>query len=407
MATTNSLSSLLARQAPSQTNIPDSVPYTNAPRIIAIVGTLTGLSALLVILRCYVRIFVLRRFHVEDGIMIISLACAVGVLACFVGECDHGLGRFFKDIGPNDYELLAKWLWYHSIIIVLGISLVKISLGIFLIRFAGQKKGLKKFILGTVIFLVLATVGCILTLILQCIPVQAAWDYSLRKNAKCYSNKTYLAIGQFNSAINITTDFLYTTLPVWMFWNIQVNKRTKTSLMGILSLGYFACAAAIAKAVLQPRVYTQPEFFRDGNYLIWNCIELNIGILAACFPTIKPLVKSIIGSSRGRSYGSRSRKRTGNAYCDPSAYGPNSHAMGSMQGSRMDREEQKYQVQIHANHPSVSESDGGSEENLATNRQSHRINTSGIVQTTEVIVHSEYSSEMGVPGPKRTVEDRI
>ena len=39
-------------------------------------------------------------------------------------------------------------------------------------------------------------------------------------------------------AINIVTDFIYATLPVFMFYDIQVNRRTKASLMGILSLGY-------------------------------------------------------------------------------------------------------------------------------------------------------------------------
>lgn len=45
---------------------------TNAPRILAIVGFLTGLSALLVVLRYYVRLFILRRFDIEDGIILIA-----------------------------------------------------------------------------------------------------------------------------------------------------------------------------------------------------------------------------------------------------------------------------------------------------------------------------------------------
>ncbi|RDW58939.1 uncharacterized protein DSM5745_11145 [Aspergillus mulundensis] len=268
-----------------------------------------------------------------------------------------------------------------------------------------------------------------LTLILQCIPPEAAWDTEVaqKEGTKCYSAATYLKIGKFNSSINIVTDFLYATLPVFMFHDIQVNRRTRASLMCILSLGYLyvslvssefpineksACAAAIVKAVLQSRIFQESEAYRDANYHIWNSVELNVGIIAACFPTIKPLAKSLIGSTKGLTgYGSRSRKRTGaeNAY-----YGPNSHALASMHRSRMDPEEQKYHVQIHANHPSLSGSDGGSEENLATSKRKSSINTR-IMQTTEVIVHTEdgnasdHDHDRGSSsiGPRRTVEDRI
>ncbi|KAL3480909.1 hypothetical protein BJX99DRAFT_206021 [Aspergillus californicus] len=401
------MASLLIRQDAAASDTSDIDFSSNAPRILAIVGTLTALAALLVLLRCYVRLFVLRRFYVEDTIMVISMFCSAGVIACFIGESHHGLGQYMEAIPYDELEILAKWFWPHALIVVLGISLVKISLGFFLLRFTTQKKFLKPFILGSLVFLVLFTIACMLTLILQCIPVRAAWDFALRteEGTKCYSNSTYLKIGKFNSAINIVTDFIYATLPVFMFYNIQVNRRTKASLMGILSLGYFACAAAIVKAVLQSQVFSEPEMYRDANYHIWNSVELNVGIIAACFPTIKPLVKSIIGSTRSLTgYASRTRKRTGaDAY-----YGPNSHVLGSLHQSRIDREEQKYQVQIHANHPSLSGSDGGSEENLAHPRTPAPMNTR-ILQTTEVTVQSEDSGDIpgNSIGPRHTVEDRI
>ncbi|KAL4999946.1 hypothetical protein BDV10DRAFT_163629 [Aspergillus recurvatus] len=411
---TSDLRALIARQ--DTTGIDRSAIdfSSHSPRILAIVGSLTAFAGLLVLLRCYVRLFVLRRFYVEDGIMVASMICSFGVLACFVGESHHGLGQYVAAIYANNgFEMLSKWFWGHAITVVLGISLVKISIGFFLLRFATQKKPLKQFILGSLVFLVLFTIACMLTLILQCIPVEAAWDSEVRakESSRCYSAATYLKIGKFNSAINIVTDFLYATLPVFMFYDIQVNRRTRASLMCILSLGYFACAAAIVKAVLQSRVYEEREMYRDANYHIWNSVELNVGIIAACFPTIKPLAKSIIGGTRSLTgYASRSRKRTGtgtaNAY-----YGPHSHALASIPRSRMDPEEQKYHVQIRANHPSISESDGGSEENLATTatRRKSPINTQ-IVQTTEVIVHTEDGGDDhggSSIGPRRTVEDRI
>lgn len=148
-------------------------------------------------------------------------------------------------------------------------------------------------------------------------------------------------------------------------------------------------------------------------------VELNVGIIAACFPTIKPLVKSIIGSTRSLTgYGSRTRtrKRTGDAYYGPNSnIHHNSHVLASLHRSRLDPEEQKYHVHIHGNHASLSEGseEGSSQENLASGARvasPRRMHTAGrIVQTTEVIVQSEDGSDHGVMaiGPRRTVEDRI
>ncbi|GFF25030.1 nitrogen assimilation transcription factor nirA [Aspergillus udagawae] len=395
---------------------------TNAPRILAIVGFLTGLSALLVVLRYYVRLFILRRFDIEDGIILIAQACAFGVLACFIGETHYGLGHYSSDIGLKDFGPLAKWTFFHAIVIVLGISSVKISLAFFLLRFATQNKFIKRFIIGALVFLILFTIACVLTLIFQCLPVSAAWDYAQKATATCYSTKTYLAIGEFNSAINIVTDFVFATLPVFMFYNIQVNRRTRASLMGILSLGYFACAAAIAKTVYQSRVFEDKDAWRDPKFLIWNwyvdpsfdtehgidmfnSVELNVGIVAACFPTIKPLVKSVIGSTWSLASNSRSRKRTNNAYYGQSS----SHALGSMRRSRLEHEAQKYNVHIDAVRTSLSASEGGSEENLASHPRLQRLSSQRILRTTEVIVHTEGGSDAVGPGigPKQTVDDRV
>ncbi|KAI9367058.1 hypothetical protein BJX61DRAFT_547859 [Aspergillus egyptiacus] len=397
---------------------------SNSPRILAIVGTLTGLAGVMVLIRCYVRVSILRNFTVEDAIMVVSMICSGGVLACFVGESQHGLGWYMNAImHEGDMVALAKWFWAHAIIIVAGISLAKISIGFFLLRFTAQKKFLRWFIIGSIVFLVLFTIASILTLVLQCIPIAAAWDFSLRLDAKCYANNTYLDIAKFNSSINIITDFLYATLPVIMFYDIQVNRRTKFSLMGILGLGYFACAAAIVKAVYQSKVFEETEMYRDADYHIWNSVELNVGIIAACFPTMKPLMKSVIGSTRNMSgYGTRTRKRTGDGY---SHYGAHSHAMKSIQQrSRVDPEEHKYHVQIHAQHASLSggSDGGGSEENLNLARHGQLQRTpsgmhSRIMQTTEVIVHTEDGgldggldlgpgNSMSI-GPRRMVEDRI
>ncbi|BCR92973.1 uncharacterized protein AKAW2_10019S [Aspergillus luchuensis] len=276
---------------------------SNAPGILAAVGTLTGLSTLVLWLRCYVRGYLLRRFNAEEYIITVAWLCAVGVLVCFVLEAQHGVGRFSKDITDEDEQVLSKLVYYHSIIVMVGLSLVKISLAVFLRRFSSTL--LSKALVGSIIFLVAFTIACGLTLILQCIPVAAAWETSLRPHARCFDNDTYTAIGLWNSITNLVTDIIFATLPIPLFIGIQVNWRTKFSLIGVLSLGYLACVAGIVKIISQVKVLKEQNIYRHDTFMIWNCAELNVAILAACLPSLKPLLKSVLDGTRSLTTGRR------------------------------------------------------------------------------------------------------
>ncbi|GCB25758.1 hypothetical protein AAWM_08643 [Aspergillus awamori] len=276
---------------------------SNAPGILAAVGTLTGLSTLVLWLRCYVRGYLLRRFNAEEYIITVAWLCAVGVLVCFVLEAQHGVGRFSKDITDEDEQVLSKLVYYHSLIVMVGLSLVKISLAVFLRRFSSSL--LSKALVGSIIFLVAFTIACGLTLILQCIPVAAAWDTSLRPHARCFDSDTYTAIGLWNSITNLVTDVIFATLPIPLFIGIQVNWRTKFSLIGVLSLGYLACVAGIVKIVSQVNVLKEQNMYRHDTFMIWNCAELNVAILAACLPSLKPLLKSVLDGTRSLTTGRR------------------------------------------------------------------------------------------------------
>jgi hypothetical protein len=97
---------------------------------------------------------------------------------------------------------------------------------------------------------------------------------------------------------NIITDILFATLPIPLIWKLRLNLRAKLSLIGVLSLGWFACAAAIIKAIQQWHVLEDPDWTVEDSFNIWNYIELTIGIIAASLPPLKPLFKSFRDATR-------------------------------------------------------------------------------------------------------------
>lgn len=243
---------------------------------------------------------------------------SIAVVVCFCGEnATGGLGRHPALVDAEDFSAFMHWRYFHSLIIMVGISLVKISIACFLRRFV-PNKNYQRFLMGSIVFLVVFTASCAGTLIFNCgSKPQANWDFALRATgeAKCFSNKTFTNIGIFNSSVNIATDVLFAVLPIPIIWNLQVNLRTRLTLVFILGLGIFACVASIVKTVIQAGVLKDPDWTFHDSFFMWNNIEFNVGILAATLPALRPLFAKILGATqRFTSSGSRNRAAGYNGY---------------------------------------------------------------------------------------------
>ncbi|KAF2002055.1 hypothetical protein P154DRAFT_431759 [Amniculicola lignicola CBS 123094] len=327
------------RQAFGPPPTPEYIAFNNSPEIIAITGSFFAAAAAIVLLRVYVRVVMLKVFGADDYIMVVAMLLAAACFGCFVAETHDGLGKHFMVMlmEPVKYSHFAKTLYVHSILVMVGVSTVKVSIALFLMRL-GTKKGIyNKFLWGVIVFIVILTITCAMTLIFQCLPVAAAWDMSLRPapfgtgDAKCYSMIIFRNLGLMNSSFNIVTDALFATLPIPLIWQLQLNTRTKISLIAVLSLGWFACAAAIIKAVQQWNVLNDPDWTVHSSFNVWNYIEFTIGIIAASLPSLKPLFNWFLQTARAITSGGRTKgsgyKASG--YNQPNALGYHKTTEGS------------------------------------------------------------------------------
>jgi hypothetical protein len=194
---------------------------------------------------------------------------------------------------------------------------------------------------------------------------------------------------------------LFATLPIPLIWGLQLNTRTKLSLIAILSLGWFACAAAIVKAVQQFHVLEDLDWTYRDSFNIWNYVEFTIGILAASLPTLKPLFNWALDTARaitsaGRTHGSGLRGTKGAnslGYHKQSEVSSKSVELQSM-ASKGDSQRSPYEVEISGKKgPSgIAERDlweterGKSSEESILPLQHPDAGKNRIVRTTEVHV---------------------
>ncbi|BCS01410.1 uncharacterized protein AKAW2_51751A [Aspergillus luchuensis] len=99
-------------------------------------------------------------------------------------------------------------------------------------------------------------------------------------------------------------------MPAVLIWHLQMDRRTKIALAGVLSLGALESVAVIIRI---PYLHT----YHDTNLLyatyqidFWSIIEIGIGITAGSLATLRPLFLWVFetrsyygGNSRGKKQG--------------------------------------------------------------------------------------------------------
>ncbi|KAF7173842.1 hypothetical protein CNMCM6106_007944 [Aspergillus hiratsukae] len=307
------------------------LPDVNRGPSILIATSIVTISAFLAVLaRLYVRVFVIRNVGADDYVMLLTMALSLAGWAVIIPEVKYGAGR--HTVYVVDTAVMANRLNFATQGIYLwAIGMVKVSIGLFLLRFA-PKKGYKIFIwvviglshahahvedemLTAAVAMTLYTTICFLLWIFQCKNIRTNWDPSV--HSQCFTIAQRLQLSYTNTALNILTDLIFAILPAFMLRHLQVNRRVKLSLVGILGLGVFACAAAFVKLSILPNYGSTGDFLWDYTDLtIWIVVECNIGIIAGSLPCLKPLFKAALGSygSQGSQSRSRSYYSRGNRY---------------------------------------------------------------------------------------------
>lgn len=211
------------------------------------------------------------------------------------------MGHHAQAIQLMNMSTLLQWRFYQGLVAVAAVSLVKISVGLALLRLF-QRKAHRYFLWGSVIFLAAFTIASLGTIAFQCSPIHAAWNIQLQQlpSTRCFSMHVFRDIGLWNSctlaqrsvvgtltdlAINIITDVLFACMPIPLIWKLQMNTRTKITLICVLGLGFLcvcssqlllveltsssAVAAGLVKSIYQYNFFSTLDWSFHDSFMVW------------------------------------------------------------------------------------------------------------------------------------------
>ncbi|KKY26997.1 putative cation-transporting atpase 4 [Phaeomoniella chlamydospora] len=224
---------------------------------------------------------------------------------------------WIKGIGIDDYFMTAGlWFTLFQLFYALSAIFIKCAVCLSLLRITNRPRYRWPVYIAMFLATLSTTIG-FFTILAWCRPISANWDPSA---GKCANATIVTNISFFISASAILTDWTCAILPAFILWEIQLNRRTKMTVMFVLALGVVASISTIVR-LKYLLAYTNVSDYLYGvaNIALWSIVELGSGLIAGSMATLRPLFKFIpfMRSSRNRSgadpsatpgYGSRSHK---------------------------------------------------------------------------------------------------
>ncbi|KAL8752082.1 MAG: hypothetical protein Q9199_005985 [Rusavskia elegans] len=259
-----------------------------------ILGVCIALPILMVIvvgMRAYTRIKLLNSIGLDDWIIFFSTLCAIIYAGLCIGQSKWGLGlpltlRPKENI--NQYSVIN---FAGRPIYMFGILGFKVALCWAYLRILKASPNPHYKILIYVV-MIGATIGHVtgtFVLIFQCSPPQKSWQPLT--SGHCLSNDaTFYGL----AAVTVFFDVVIFFLPIPLLLKLNINNKKKIALICVFMLGLLTTVCSIMRMV---QIIAIAKTGNSTMLVLWGVIELNVGIILTCIPTLGPLFPSLTGGT--------------------------------------------------------------------------------------------------------------
>ncbi|KAK0385545.1 hypothetical protein NLU13_6724 [Sarocladium strictum] len=248
----------------------------------------------------------------------------------------NGNGQHYQTLTIPQQEQVRLWTLAAFCPGVMCFGLPKFAVVSLLTRLLNPSRLHLWLLWGMTVLCLLTLVATVGTLLGQCTPTRAMWNFDMAKT--CVDPKYIVNFSLFAGALSAFVDLYLAIYPAVVLFQLQMKLRKKLALTAALGIGCVGAAVAIYKTTRIPSGLYSPDFSYDSSDLInWTIIEGSTIIIAATIPILSPLMDKIF---RGRNPFSSSRKtdsahkRRQQYYGERSATGPKSGTLPSLDSAK-------------------------------------------------------------------------
>ncbi|KAI2793781.1 hypothetical protein POX_a00366 [Penicillium oxalicum] len=278
--------------------------HQRAVAVKTVAAVFMPIATIAVLLRCYVRGWIVKGFGWDDTAMVFALVTYIMFCACMIGGTLYGTGYKFEHLKPWDRVTAMKYWWLCEVAYCFASVGCKVSVSLFLLRITVKRSHI--WTLYSVMFLtIVAGLIFFFLLLLQCKPVSYFWTRTAQDpsiEGSCIDINIIIIMTYIYSGFAALCDFTVGLLPIFLVSKLHMKREAKLAVIGILSM---ACIASSAVIVRFPFVQTfsSDEFlYATFQIAVWSNIEAGLGITAGSLATLRPLLRKWLGSRNGSDY---------------------------------------------------------------------------------------------------------
>ncbi|MCJ1233939.1 hypothetical protein MMC14_001897 [Varicellaria rhodocarpa] len=214
-----------------------------------------------------------------------------------------GLGRHLYYL-TSDIPRLVRLLelnFISELLSLQAICCVKLSVAFLILRIGGLNKWLRSGLIATIVIQVSSTLAFTLVLLVQCRPITANWNLAIKPTADCIPMAGLIDSSYATTATSILTDFSCALLPFPIVWNLQMPRKRKAYVLGLLFLAVFPGICGILRLVHVADLSGSDITFDIIPLAEWGFAEVFLGIIFGSIPPCRALLLRIMAKWRGKS----------------------------------------------------------------------------------------------------------
>ncbi|KAF3217197.1 hypothetical protein TWF106_008035 [Orbilia oligospora] len=273
-------------------------PETKHPQMFAWELSLLSLAVTAVVLRLYVRIWMMRPIWGvggDDWGVGVALLFAIGLTTVQLNSTRYGYGMHIWDVKPEWIMPMRQMAFCTQLLFVLCTTTTKLSILSFYLRLSASPT-FRFLVYSGMVFALATGISFLFVIIFQCSPINAYWDLTLPK-AKCVNES---AANIANAVINSLCDLYVFSLPIKDMLGLRLPLRQRISLVILFSLGGVVCIAGWLRIWQLTSVLkrTYDNTWYGPTMYILTAVECDVAILCGCLPALKPLMAKVIPGLR-------------------------------------------------------------------------------------------------------------
>ncbi|KAI0010007.1 hypothetical protein F4779DRAFT_579574 [Xylariaceae sp. FL0662B] len=275
----------------------DNPPHNN-DLAIAVTILCLSISVILVLIRVYSRVFVMKHVRVEDFVGLAAFGNYAAYMYCVF--------RFLRNTGffVHQWNVRLKKLPEFLYIILIGSNFYAVN--IMCIKVAIMLEWLRVFVPGRTrntfywscwaVLIVNTTyyIANVVAINLTCIPYQAIWDITM--SGKCLNQK---ALDTSSAIINLVSDLVIMGLAQQVIWRLQMSIKKRLGVSLIFAAGIFGCIAGCFRLAVTVQYQKDKDLtYSVSSVIMWAIGEMTAGFLVFCVPAAPKAFNNIRVTAR-------------------------------------------------------------------------------------------------------------